>query len=222
MNMNARTTSHAGERLSEAEWRRQCPSFSVLTLIDKAVILRQGDECDHVFYIAKGRVKLLRMNQRGDQFTLAVLTEGQLFGATMSDQSREAFPDTAEAKGRTIIYRVQLTEFKRFLASRPALAWEVLGIFSKGQRVLERKLELLMFHDVRSRLVETLRDLAGSHGGNCAHGFELDIKLTQQELADLVGATRPVVSTILNEFKARGILDYHRTLICIQDLKALQ
>lgn len=220
--MNTRNSSHAGERLSEAEWRRHCPSFSVLTLVDKVVILRQGDDCDYVFYIAKGRVKLSRMNQRGDQFTLAVLTEGQFFGATMSDQSREVFPDTAEAKGRTVLYRVPMMDFKRFLTSRPALAWQVLGIFSKGQRVLERKLELLMFHDVRSRLVETLRDLAGSHGGNCTHGFELDIKLTQQELADLVGATRPVVSTILNEFKARGILDYHRTLICIQDLKALQ
>ena len=220
--VTTRSPVHRNKVLSEEGWRLSCPSFTALTVADKAIILHQGDPCEHVFYISKGRVKLSRMNHRGDQFTIAVLTEGQLFGAALSNQSNEPHPNTAEAKGRAVLHRVQLEEFKRLLAHQPLLAWEVLGIQSKWQRALERKLELLMFHDVRSRLVETLRALAGSHGGHCAHGFELDIKLTQQELADLVGATRPVVSTILNEFKERRILDYHRTLICIQDLDALE
>lgn len=217
-----RTPSDRHEVLSESQWRLACPSFTRMTLADKTVILRQGDSCEHVFYLAMGRVKLSRLNQRGDQFTVTVLTEGHLFGETLSDRPRAPLFHTAEAKGRVTLYRVRLKEFKTLLASQSQLAWEVLGTLSTEQRVLERKLELLMFHDVRSRILETLRDLAGSHGGDCRHGFQLDIKLTQQELADLVGATRPVVSTILNEFRDRGLLDYHRTLICIQNLDALE
>lgn len=220
--MNRGTPSHSLEELSEAEWRHHCPSFSVVTLGDKAVIHRQGDIADVAFIIARGRVKLSRLNRDGDQFTMAVLTEGQMFGAPLADQSSTTLTDTAEAKGRTVLYRVLVKELRELLRSQPLLAWDTIETLSKGQRLLERKLELMMFHDVRSRLAETLRDLAGTQGGHCPHGFELDIKLTQQELADLVGAARPVVSTILNEFKSRGILDYHRTLICIQNLRALE
>ena len=193
----------------------------MMMLTDKTVILRQGDVCHHVFLITKGRVKRSRTNARGDQFTIAVLTEGQLFGSMLADPIATTVSDTAEAKGRTILFRVRLKEFRELVISQGQLAREIVETLSKEQRTLERKLELMIFHDVRSRIAETLRDLAGSHSGPCRHGFQLDIKLTQQEFADLVGATRPVVSTILNEFKSRGILDYHRTLICIQNLDGL-
>ncbi|MBX3333513.1 MAG: Crp/Fnr family transcriptional regulator [Nitrospira sp.] len=216
------SASHFCAQLSEGDWRRHCPSLTVVRLSDKRVIHHQGDACDDVFVVMKGRVKLLRLNRNGDQFVIAVLTEGQWFGAALSDRSPVIVTDTAEAKGRTVLYKVPLKEMRELLTRDGDVAWHALEAQTIEIHALRRKLELMRFHDVRSRLTETLRDLARTHGGHCRHGFELDIKLTQQELADLVGASRPVVSTLLNDLKSRGVLDYHRTLICIQNLAALE
>lgn len=222
MSLHDHSSPHICAELSEGDWRRHCPSLAVLKLSDKTVIHHQGDACDDVFVVVKGRVKLLRLNHDGDQFVMAVLTEGQWFGAALTDRSSTTITDTAEAKGRTVLYRIPLKEMRTLLTRDGDFAWHALDAQATEIHALRRKLELMRFHDVRSRLTETLRDLAGSHGGHCRHGFELDIKLTQQELADLVGASRPVVSTLLNDLKSHGVLDYHRTLICIQDLAALK
>lgn len=222
MSLHDHSSTSFCAKLSEGDWRRHCPSLAVLRLSDKTIIHHQGDACDDVFVVVKGRVKLLRLNRDGDQFVMAVLTEGQWFGAALTDRWPTTITDTAEAKGRTILYRIPLKELRKLLTSDGDFAWHTLEAQVIEIHALRRKLELMRFHDVRARLTETLRDLAGSHSGHCRHGFELDIKLTQQELADLVGASRPVVSTLLNDLKSRGVLDYHRTLIFIQNLAALE
>ena len=75
--------------------------------------------------------------------------------------------------------------------------------------------------DVRGRVAVTLLDLVGQAGGHCSHGHEVDVPLTQQELAELIGASRPVVSVELNELRREGLLDYTRGHICVVDLDRL-
>lgn len=67
------------------------------------------------------------------------------------------------------------------------------------------------------RVIVTLLELVEMFGIGCTHGYALEIHLTQQEVADLVGASRSVVSTILNDFRNRGMLGYTRDQICIND-----
>jgi CRP-like cAMP-binding protein len=62
-----------------------------------------------------------------------------------------------------------------------------------------------------------LVELAGTFGAQCPHGFSLEIRLTQQDIADFVGASRQVVSSILSDLRRRGLLDYTRDMICIND-----
>ena len=88
---------------------------------------------------------------------------------------------------------------------------------SNRQQQIERKLRTILTQPVDQRVIATLLDLAQLFGTRCKHGYSLEIFLTQQELADLVGASRSVVSTIMNEFRNRGLLDYTREQICIND-----
>ena len=67
-------------------------------------------------------------------------------------------------------------------------------------------------------MLGTLKELSEVFGVRCLHGYALEIRLTQQDLADLVGASRSVVSTVMNELRRRGMLDYTRDLICINDV----
>lgn len=195
--------------------------LSVADFQDKAVVYHQGELCGGLFLIAEGHIKLSRLTAEGDEFTMAILSKGELFGPAPPQNDAEA-QETATAKGITRIYRIPVDEFKKLLARRASLAWAVLCASSNRQRLLERKLECFLFKDVRGRVAETLLELVGHYGVKCTHGYQVDIHLTQQELADLVGADRSVVSTIINEFRDKGILFYNRDCICINQIKALE
>lgn len=71
-------------------------------------------------------------------------------------------------------------------------------------------------------MAETLRELSGGFEQRCEHGFGEHIRLTQQELADLVGATRPVVSTILNRLRDQGVLGYSRDYLCVRNIASIE
>ena len=208
------------EDLPPDAWRDECPALSVVEFDNKETVYLQGDACGSFFLIVDGHVKLSRVNRQGGQFTLALMAKGELFGPASYHQNEAQ--ETATAKGSTRLYRIQTGDFKALLTRRPALAWRVIQALSGRQEFLERKLECLLFNEVQARVAETLLDLSGHYSGKCVHGFELDIHVTQQELADLVGASRPVVSTILNDLRDQGILAYTRDLICIVRLKALE
>lgn len=208
------------EDLPSDAWRDECPALSVVEFDDKETVYLQGEACNSFFLIVNGHVKLSRVNRQGGEFMLALMAKGELFGPASYHQNEAQ--ETATAKGPMRLYRIQTSDFKALLARRPALAWRVIQAFSGRQEFLERKLECLLFDEVQSRVAETLLDLSGHYSEKCAHGFELDIHITQQELADLVGASRPVVSTILNDFRDQGILAYTRDHICIIQLEALE
>ena len=70
------------------------------------------------------------------------------------------------------------------------------------------------FKRTEARLAEIFRELSGGVATRCKHGFGPHLRLTQQELADLVGAARPVVSTILNKLRDQGVLAYSREAHC--------
>jgi CRP-like cAMP-binding protein len=88
--------------------------------------------------------------------------------------------------------------------------------------LLERKIVSLVFKDVPTRLAETLLELAEDLGQPCTHGFARDVVLTQQELADLIGATRQIVNATLKEWQQQGMIVLRRHCICLADRDALR
>lgn len=199
-----------------------CPGATVLTLAAGAAIYRQGDVCRHAYVLIDGLVMLSRITADGQRLALALLSRGDWLGAlTGADIGREA-EETAEAKGPVQLCRVAHADLRIWLARSPDHAWDLIHRTDAQRRHLMKKLESLVTRDVRARLAETLRELLDRFGEPCDHGFGIHVRLTQQELADLVGASRPVVSTILNEFRDQGILGYSRDLICVSRLDAFQ
>ncbi len=199
-----------------------CPAATLLTLADGAVNYRQGDVCRHAYVVIEGLVMLSRMTADGRRLALALLSRGDWLGSlTLAGEGREA-EETAEAKGPVRLCRVAHADLKSWLARNPDLAWELIERTETQRQRLVHKLESLATRDVRARLAETLRELLDRFGEPCEHGFAIHVRLTQQELADLVGASRPVVSTILNDLRDLGVLGYSRELICVSRPDTLQ
>jgi CRP/FNR family cyclic AMP-dependent transcriptional regulator len=86
---------------------------------------------------------------------------------------------------------------------------------------LERWLLWQFTTPVRARVAATLRDLIFFEGQRCTHGHTIDVRLTHQDLAELVGAARPVINAELTRMRSEGQIDYNRCFFCVDDLAGL-
>lgn len=105
---------------------------------------------------------------------------------------------------------------------KPALAFRVIQHLGEQRRTLERQIASLVFKDVPARLAETLLEFAHGCGQLCVHHLARELVITQQDLADLIGATRQVVNATLKQFQRRGLIDCRRNCICLANPDGLR
>ncbi len=203
-------------------FKQHCPSASTESFPHGSVIYTQGQHLEEIFCVLEGQIKLARLNRDGAEFTTGLLANGELFGAPLNDPPAFETPETATMKGAGNVVRVRVNEFRTLLLNHPVLGLRVVELLDRRKQQMERRLECFAFKRTEVRLVETLRELSGGFEARCEHGFGQHIRLSQQELADLVGATRPVVSTILNRLRKEGLLGYTREYVCIREIDAIE
>lgn len=200
--------------------RRDCPTARIVAIRHRGTIYRQGDPGRTVFCVLEGQVTIARASVDGATLTTAALATGDFFGPALSGVTEAE--DTARAKGAVSVWRAPIQEFQRLLLHHPAAAWEFASRLGQRQRQMERRLESFAFKRTEARLAETFRELSGGFATRCEHGFGQHLRLTQQELADLVGASRPVVSTILNKLRDKGVLGYNREYVCVRGIEDIE
>lgn len=208
--------------LSLQDLQRNCPAATIRTFRHKVAIYAQGERCHDLFCVLSGQVKLARIDHAGNEFTTGFLTTGELFGPALGGADSFEAQETATAKGTVSVWRVPAKEFRNLLLHHSSLCLRVVEALARRQRQMERRLECFAFKRTEARLAETLRELSGGFETRCEHGFAQHIRLTQQELADLVGASRPVISTILNRLRKKGVLGYSREYLCVRGIEAIE
>lgn len=191
------------------------PSIQEINIPNKDFLYRQGDLGTYVFWIKGGIVKLSYLTVQGSEITIALLKSGDVIGDLRAN--KQAREESAQALGNVSCYRMAYNDFKALLLHYPALAWQVLEETYVRKQKIEHKLRIILTQPIEMRLAATLLELAKMFGVQCTHGYALEIHLTQQDVADLIGASRPVVSTVLNDFRSRGMLEYTRDQICVND-----
>jgi len=201
-------------------FRRDCPKARIVAVQHRGTIYRQGEPARTIFCVLDGQVTIARTASDGSILTTAVLGAGEFFGPALSGAAETE--DTAKAKGAVSIWRAPIDEFRRLLFHHPDVSLEFVSILARRQRQMERRLEGFAFKRVEARLAETFRELSGGFAMRCEHGFGKHLRLSQQELADLVGASRPVVSTILNRLRDKGVLGYSREYVCVRRIEDIE
>jgi CRP-like cAMP-binding protein len=119
--------------------------------------------------------------------------------------------------GEIRVAKIAHQDLNNLVGESPAFAAFLCAELEAWQKRTERKLITILTNTVETRLVQTLRELALVFGRPCPHGYALEIPLTQQDIADLVYASRPAVTKAMNALRHRGVLDYRRELICVND-----
>jgi CRP-like cAMP-binding protein len=176
-----------------------------LRFSDRDIIYRQGESDPYVWCLLEGQILVSRLEADGSVVTTGFLGVGEFFGHAFGGATEAE--DNAAAKGGVLVWRAPVQQFQSLLLQHPSAALEFAAALGGRLRRLERRLEAFAFMRVEARVAQTLRELSGGFATRCEHGFGQHLRLTQQELADLVGASRSVVSTILNRLRDEGVLN---------------
>ena len=185
------------------------------------VIFYQGDPGDSFYVILSGQVKVSVSSPEGQEAILVMLDTGESFGelALLDEQPRSA---TIEATRPTEVVVMRKDEFHRLIQHHPDIALSLLRVMTKRLRDTDQLVQDAAFLDVAERLAKKLLALVDSHGRASERGIDLDIHLTQQDLAAMIGATRESVNKQLGAFRDRGILSVDRQRITILKPDALR
>lgn len=192
------------------------------TFPHQAVIYRPGEMLQTAYFVKSGRVRLMHLGHNGRAAVFAILRPGDVFGDIFRPEGYPA-EEMAVAGGEVGLWALEGRTLRAQLEAEPALGVELVRAFAEQVRGLRARVLGLTFKEVPARLAETLLSVAEAHGERCAHAGETDLRgITQQDLADLVGASRSFVSTLVNELKREGILGNVGRVLCIRDQKALR
>jgi len=183
-------------------------------------IFSEGEVGDALYILVSGAVKVFRRSSDGRIKTLAILEKGDFLGE-MAILDREIRSANVKAVEDTEMLVIDRRDFEASLTSNPQIAFKIMETLSARLRDADKQIESLTFQNVSGRLVIALLDLAEKHGIKTDKGIKIDMELTHQELAEMVGTAREVVSRILNDFRKTGCIEIEKHYITITDKEQL-
>jgi CRP-like cAMP-binding protein len=179
------------------------------------------DKATHIYMIVNGRVKIGHYLDEGKEITTAILSTGEIFGELVL-AGEEKRRDFAQAMDDCTICPLGLDEMKELMYGDRELSFKMLKFVGLRLMKLERKLELLVFKDARTRIVEFIKDAASWKGKKIGFETLIQTKLTHQDIASLTGTSRQTVTTILNDLKEKNLINFDRRRILVRDLENLK
>ena len=203
-------------------------SLKELSAVARKRVFRQGEVIFHrddpgqVLYIVKeGKVKIALTSPDGQEVSLTVFGAGECFGelSILDGEPRSA---DAVALERVELYALQRQDFVNVVMSHPKIAIQVMKVISQRLRQADQQIEDLLFLDVYGRVAKKLLELSEVHGVPTTQGVRIELRLTQQELASMVGASRESVNKVMGYFTDKRYImtDKHKiTLMKLADLR---
>ena len=178
-----------------------------------SIVLNEGDRTDNIYFVVNGVLKVLVSDDEGREVILSILGSGELFGemGVLDDHPRSATVIATQSSDLVVVTKI---DFQRFLASSFEVSLFIMRGLVKRLRLADRKIESLALLDVYGRVARLLLDLAETRDGR-----QVVAKVTKQDIAKMIGASREMVSRVMKELEQQGlIIDEDRQIILREDL----
>ena len=204
--------------LSNLDLLRRVPLFSLLTVAQAEVLsgavvkrrfkrgevlVEQGQKSDALYILLTGRARVMASDSRGREVILATLSQGDYLGE-MSIIDNEPHSATVRAEVQTDVLTLGRAEFARCLTENASMSLVVMRGLVKRLRHADRKIESLALLDVYGRVAHALLDFAVPD----AQGqLVIKDKISRQDLAKMVGASREMVSRVMKDLEERGFIE---------------
>jgi CRP/FNR family transcriptional regulator, nitrogen oxide reductase regulator len=184
-------------------------------------IYYEGDPASSLFVVADGRVKLIRHTLSGKDVLLDLLKTGEFFGS-LSHLEQELNAETAQAQTDVCILTIAKSEFRKILDTFPKVAIAVLEITSRRLNVAQEMIRQISGYSVEIRLAFTLLKLVDKFGKESDVGLLIEVPLSRDDLAQMIGTTTESASRVLSRFHKQGIIETGRQWIAVIDRPALE
>lgn len=197
----------------ERRWLPRIPNLLNLPHVEKTFwrgmsIYSLEDAATHVYVVLKGRVKIMRSSPDGQHKIVSIRYAGDLLGElALAGSSVEArHSDEAVALDTTRVALIRLVDFWNAARRDPSLMQGAIEHVTARLAEAYRQIESQVFDNNHRRLARALLELSSE----AARAGESSVRLTHEELAELIGSTREVVTGMMIEFRQRGLIDYKR------------
>ncbi len=207
--------------LSQDQLRELSRSLPMSTCRVGGLVTSPDDDDERLYIIKRGRVRLYRITPDGRQLTLDILDKGRIVGrmSWLGQQLNEIY---AEAIEDALICSFTPDELQRLMSRYPDVGINIVRYLSERLAASEREREILAFRSVEERLASKLLELLDRFGQEVEGGVAIDARLTQQELADMIGTSRETLALTISSLRERGVLEMHQQRVEVRDPNALR
>ena len=191
------------------------------TFRENELIFHEDDPPGPVYVIQSGRVKIGVTSSEGKETLLAYLSPGDCFGelSALDGLPRSADAIAVEPTGTLYFHR---EDFVSLATSVPRLALQLFRQLGRKLRVTDQFVADLVFFDVQNRVARRLLEMVDQFGVKTEDGIEIPIAMTQQDLANMVGATREMVNRTVSFYRMRGVLKQRGSRFVIMSRRGLE
>ena len=190
--------------LTKGELQRVAARFVARRLPPESVLFPEGAKSDSLFILREGFVKLLQVSEKGTETILHILREGELFGELLLSGLPRPF--TAVAITEVSVEVLSGDDLRQALLEVPGFALGFMALLSRRMGRVEREFARLLTEWAYHRLARELLHLAGDLGEKTPLGTRISLRLTHEDLANLIGTSRETVTNQLRRFEEMGLL----------------
>ena len=189
---------------------KECHSFDSYQKND--YVYFESDAAKKIYLIEKGKVKIGYYTEDGLEVVNAILSKGELFGekAILGEETRREFAKSVN--NSTSICPISVDLIHDLMRDNKTFSLKIYKFLGFRIQKLERRLQLLLFKDIKTRLLEFLNELCEQYGHDCERTGDKVIEhpYTQKDIASLIGTSRPTLNSIMNELKEAKIINFNR------------
>lgn len=177
----------------------------------------EDDLANKVFLVNSGKIKIGYLTEDGEEIVTSILSKGQIFGekAILGEEKRNEFAQALDNEVSLCV--VSLDMMYELLRKNSEFNISIYKFIGYRFKKLERRLQIMLFKDAKTRLLEFLKELSEEHGFKNAVSGDTVIKhpFTQKEIASLIGLSRPTLNILINELQNDKVLSFERKQIIL-------
>lgn len=201
--------------LDKATLRRLAKVVPMVTVPRGSTITSPSDPSGVLYLLKRGRVRLFKITPDGHEITMAVLGDGNVFGATGAVGLGS--PDMyAQAVDSCLVCAMREEDISGLIQKYPKVGLRLIGVLSQRVRELEGLVESLSHESVKGRIMRLLLHLSSDFGVADGEYTRIDVPLTHEDIASMIGSTRETVTATLSELNNVGLVQTGRRKIAIQ------
>lgn len=185
-------------------------------------IFREGDPTEYFHIVKEGTVKCVKSNPDGKECTLKMLMPGDLFCCDAAAFDGARHPGTAQPMGDVSILRMSKKAYFEMLRRSPDAALEVIKYLGNRLNEAQEKAKVLALERADQRLAALLVDLGTRNGIKEAQGIRLPMRLTREDMANMVGTTTETVIRIMSRFKHDNLVSGTANRLVIRNIDRLK